>query len=212
MLSKGRTHRVDQHFKTLSSALRALGTKFQDSGRFEKPLMIKVQSAWLTLYKGFYLHPPQNIEPREQWRGRMDQVGAALGSLRQEIEAMHKDLAHKTILHVQTLLVNLYDTTLSKPSFFRRNKMLQSLLSLFLRSRDAENQADIQVLKARIQRGWKTHYVSLSSRLKEQIPPDEWNQKLQVFLKISRKDFERKGSKFFDGLAKQHWEDLRYEP
>ncbi len=211
ILSKDRTQRIDHDFKSLSTALRALGTHYKKFKNFEKPLLIEVQTAWLVLYRGFYLHPPPGIKSVEKWRKEMDQIGHSLGGLRKNIEHSQTNMAHKSILHLQTLLINLYGTTLSKPSFFRQNKILESLTSLFLRSRNANLEEDMQVLKQRLEKVWSKHYDLLASSSRKGLSQEEWKNKLLTFLNMSREEFEEAGPEFFTALARQYWEEMGKE-
>jgi hypothetical protein len=199
IFSKAKIEKIDLNFRALSTEFNNLASTARQGLWAAEPI-IQIKTIWLDMYEEFFMQPPKFAQDLNTWQNQMNEIASEIRVLYTLAKQKDFEILHEQIVHMQTMLVELYRSGELGP--FERVNLIKRVCHLLNRTSD-KNLKDRERLLINLQNQWELlHEISSS------VPPLKEFKQLSLLPQI---EYEDKESQFFNDLKLLVWNSFSPE-
>lgn len=204
--SKELTDQREQEIQTFSASLNLLGSKWRSKEELLQRDLNAVKLQWLKIFESFFTKPAVGIDT-PIWESSFLEISSSIKQLQLELNEGNQEAIHSSIIHIQNLLISLYESNLDLP-FFDSINLLKELIIQHRKTRDKNLEEDLVRIHLKLSNLWEKVYPKLPSDLAKIYSLPDWNQKLDEILAFNSGDFENLGLTFLQNIKQTKWNTM----
>lgn len=204
--SKEWNEKREQEIQIFSTSLNELGRKWRNGESINKGELNRAKIQWLRIFEQYFTKPVNGIT-KEEWETALLGILKALKNLTKSLDPSNSEKIHHYILHIQNILISMYDTPMDLP-FFERMRLIRELLVQIQKSRLRGLDQDLGRIRRKLRGIWQGVYPLLPQSHGKKFNPQKWISKLEEILNFSNKELESIGLVFIQELMETKWKEM----